>query len=319
VAIDFDEVSVAVVEYRPIYVTGGVARPGEYPYRPFMTVQQAVALSGGYEFIRGARTDAPEMAVANLRSEYESLWLEFAREQQHEWRLKTEIGGNDNANQQVPLDTPVPESILTVMAKMESARLKANLSEYQRQKEFLQHAIQQADALIEILSEQQQKEEQGVKDDINDFDKITDLYKKNVVTTPRLSESRRSALSSFTRKLQTSAQLLQARNRHDELTRQLEKLDGERTIDLLRELQQTTVHLAELRAKLEAVEVKLQFTNAPGQPFGRVTANKPEFTIVRKGANGRARTIAGEEFELQPGDVVEIMLNHGSMNGLAAR
>ena len=38
-----------VVEYRPIYVNGDVSKPGEHPFRPQMTVRQAVALSGGYD------------------------------------------------------------------------------------------------------------------------------------------------------------------------------------------------------------------------------------------------------------------------------
>ncbi len=35
---------VEVVEYPPIYVAGDVAAPGEYKYRPGMTVVQALAL-----------------------------------------------------------------------------------------------------------------------------------------------------------------------------------------------------------------------------------------------------------------------------------
>ena len=42
-----DEIKVDIATYRPIYVMGDVAKPGELPYRPKMTVQQAVALAGG--------------------------------------------------------------------------------------------------------------------------------------------------------------------------------------------------------------------------------------------------------------------------------
>jgi polysaccharide export outer membrane protein len=48
VTIDPDEVTAKIVEYRPIYVNGDVARPGQQVFRPLMTVRQAVALSGGY-------------------------------------------------------------------------------------------------------------------------------------------------------------------------------------------------------------------------------------------------------------------------------
>jgi len=39
------DVIVSVAEYRPIYLSGDVLRPGEYRYRPEMTVRQAVALA----------------------------------------------------------------------------------------------------------------------------------------------------------------------------------------------------------------------------------------------------------------------------------
>jgi polysaccharide export outer membrane protein len=43
-------VSVEVSEYRPIFVLGEVAKPGQYPYQPDMTVVTAVAVAGGYTY-----------------------------------------------------------------------------------------------------------------------------------------------------------------------------------------------------------------------------------------------------------------------------
>ncbi len=43
-------VSVEVVAYRPIYVLGEVARPGEYPYKPGMTMLTTVAVAGGFTY-----------------------------------------------------------------------------------------------------------------------------------------------------------------------------------------------------------------------------------------------------------------------------
>src|SRR3546814_1364623 len=43
-------VNVQVTKYRPFYIMGEVAKPGEYPYRPGMTVLTAVSTAGGYTF-----------------------------------------------------------------------------------------------------------------------------------------------------------------------------------------------------------------------------------------------------------------------------
>ena len=43
-------VSVEVVNYRPFYIIGEVASPGQYPYVNGMTVLNAVALAGGFTY-----------------------------------------------------------------------------------------------------------------------------------------------------------------------------------------------------------------------------------------------------------------------------
>jgi polysaccharide export outer membrane protein len=48
-------VSVEILTYRPIFVLGEVAKPGQYPYQPGMTVLTAVAVAGGFTY--RAQTD----------------------------------------------------------------------------------------------------------------------------------------------------------------------------------------------------------------------------------------------------------------------
>jgi polysaccharide export outer membrane protein len=43
-------VSVEILTYRPIFLLGEVTRPGQYPFQPGMTVQQAVAMAGGFTY-----------------------------------------------------------------------------------------------------------------------------------------------------------------------------------------------------------------------------------------------------------------------------
>ncbi len=43
-------VSIEILDYRPIFVLGEVAKPGEYPYQPGMTVLTAVAVAGGFTY-----------------------------------------------------------------------------------------------------------------------------------------------------------------------------------------------------------------------------------------------------------------------------
>ena len=57
-------VSVEVSSYRPIYVLGEVAKPGEYPYQPGMTMLTTVAIAGGFTY-RGFQEYASVVRTTN--------------------------------------------------------------------------------------------------------------------------------------------------------------------------------------------------------------------------------------------------------------
>jgi polysaccharide export outer membrane protein len=276
-----------------------------------MTVRQAVALSGGYDVMRFRTNNNPFLESSDFRSEYESLWTEFAKEQAHVWRLRTELGGTDNLDQTVLREAPIAPSVLLQIAHLEDEQLKSRQSEYDREKVFLQNAVKQTDTQIAVLSEQLQQEDQGVKEDTQDLQRITDLLGKGSVTVPRLTDARRALLLSSTRKLQTTAQLmLQRRQRHD-TARQLERLDEQRKVALLHELQDAGVKINQIRARLQGVAEKIQYTGLVRSQLVRGSGGKPEIAVVRSGSTGRERFIAEEDTELQPGDVVEVALRAG--------
>ena len=43
-------ITVEVIAYRPIFVLGEVAKPGQYPYQPGMTFLTAIAVAGGFTY-----------------------------------------------------------------------------------------------------------------------------------------------------------------------------------------------------------------------------------------------------------------------------
>ena len=311
IMIDHDEVTATVVEYRPVYVNGDVSKPGEYAYRPLMTVRQAVALSGGYELVR-YRMQNPILEAADLRAEYETLWAEFAKEQTHVWRLKTELGEDKNLDRSSLKDLPLGQSTISEIVHVEAEQLKARQENYDRQKEFLQRAIALGQNQVGVLTEQQKQDDEGAQADIDELQRTMDLYGKGSLPSPRVADSRRAVLMSSTRKLQTSAQLMQIKQQQDDFTRQIGKLDAERKMELLRELQDANLRLAEVRAKLQSTAEKLQYATIVKSQFVRGSGSEPQIAVIRISEKGQLRILANEESELQPGDVVEITLRPGS-------
>jgi len=307
IVIDPDQVTASVVEYRPIYVNGDVSRPGAQAYRPLMTVRQAVALSGGYDIMR-FRMNNPFLESADLRGDYESLWTEFVKEQAHIWRMRIELGDEDTLNQKVLRDAPIPASTISQITRLEAEQLKSRQADYLREKEFLQRGMKQADEQIGVLSEQLDKEGQGLQADTQDLQRVTELFGKGAVPIVRITDARRALLWSSTRKLQTTVQLMYQRKQRDDFSRQLERLDDQRRMNLLQEFQDAGVRLNQITAKLQAVGEKLQYTALVRSQLIRGTGGKPEITVISKGDKGRERFIAEEDTELQPGDVVEVAL-----------
>jgi polysaccharide biosynthesis/export protein len=299
-----DEVT-AVVEYRPIYVNGDVSKPGEYPYRLLMTVRQAVALSGGYDTFR-FRVSNPNIDIADLRSQYESLWIEFAKERAHAWRLKAELGDQKDLDL---ADVPLPPTLIAEIVRLETENLNTRQSDHRRQKEFLQRAVKQSSDQIAALSEQEQTEERGVQADAQELQKDLELLSKGTLTSPRVTDARRAVLLSSTRKLQTVVQLMQLKREQDEVQTKFDQLDDQRRIELLGGLQDANAKLGDLRAKLQGIEEKIRVTDLLRSQLAEGGGNGPEIVIIRKSGTGLLHLVASEETELQPGDVVEVSVH----------
>ncbi len=199
VAIEPDEVTAIVVQYRPIYVNGDVSKPGEQAFRPFMTVRQAITLSGGYDILR-IRMENPILLSADLRGEYESLWTEFAKERARVSRFNTELGEKDTLDQKLLADVPVSPSRKAEIVSVEAEHLRTEQADYEREKTFLQHSIKQGDEQIKVLSEQNTKEEQGMQADAEELQRINELFGKGALPSPRVTDARRAVLLSSTRK-----------------------------------------------------------------------------------------------------------------------
>jgi polysaccharide biosynthesis/export protein len=310
-----DEVAAAIVEYRPVFVTGDVSRPGEQVFRPRMTVRQALASAGG--FSAPARANTTSFEASNLRSEYITVWLTLARENVRVWRIKTELGETIDLDRKAIPPAPVSDATLSQIVNLEIEYRATRDSDHERSKDFLRRSMQQADEHIQTLSEQLQGEGEGLRLDAQELQKARAAFGGGNLPSPRVAEARRAVLLSSTRQLQTTAQLMQVKKSRAELERELEKIDEQRRIRLLAELQDAAVKLAGERAKLQSAEEKLQLAGLP-PPRALDATSKPDISVFRSSANGTTRLMLDTDSELQPGDVVEVALR-GEDTDITAR
>jgi polysaccharide biosynthesis/export protein len=319
IAIDPSDVTAIVVEYRPIYVNGDVAKPGEYLYRPLMTVHQAIALAGGYDGLH-ATVGNPILESADIRSAYDSLWNECAKDEIHGLRLKAELNDKGDVDQKSLQHIPLAPSVIANLVKLETEQLKLRLLDNQREKAFLQHSIAQTEQQIGVLSEQESQEDQGTRADADELKRALDLFSKGTLTSSRVTDARRAVLLSSTRKLQITAQLMQVKKQQEEYARQLERLGDRRGADLLQELRDSDVALADCRSRLQGAREKVEYMAMARSRLGSdKTETEPSITIMRKGPKEWESISGNNEFELQPGDVVEVSLRSQKATSVGER
>ena len=300
-----DEVAATIVEYRPVFISGDVTRPGEQAFRPHMTVRQALASAGGFSAL--ARANATSFDAANLRSEYITVWLNLAREHARVWRIKTELGENIELDQNPIPPAPVSDEVSSQIANLEIKYRAASSADHERAKEFLRQSIEQAGKQALVLAEQKQSEDEGVQADTQELQKAKAAYGNGTLPSPRVAEVRRAVLYSSTRQLQTTNQLMLVQKTRAELARELEKIDDQRRLRLLAELQDASVKLAGERAKLRGVEEKLQLAGLR-PPRTSDSTSKADIAVFRTGMSGKERLTLEADSELQPGDVIEVAL-----------
>lgn len=320
VTISPEEVMVEVVEYRPIYLNGDVAKPGAQTYRPGMTVRQAIALAGGYDTMRFRSRD-PFLDSADFRGDYYDLWTEFAKVNAEIARLQAELDGKSVFEPPSLGDLPLASQITSRIIDLESQRFLVDTADLVKEKKYLAKAIAQEDQRIAVLDQQRQSEQQDADADAADYDDVKANFRKGVLPTTRVSETRRLTLQSATRVLQTTALLNDVERKRAEFARSLEGIDDKKRKELLQSMQDATVRLNNIRGRIQAVSEKLLYAGMARSQLTRGPGGEPDVRVFRKDNNGgtTATIAATDQTELMPGDVVDVRLQLESTSGTEPR
>ncbi|MFD0937835.1 polysaccharide biosynthesis/export family protein [Methylobacterium trifolii] len=307
-AISGEEITISIAEYRPVYVSGDVSKPGEQPFRAGLSVRQVVSLAGGYDLQR-FRMESPILQSADLRGEYESLWADFARAQAASARLHAELDGQANIDRKALMEVPLPSGVIKQIVRNEQDLLTSRNADIGKERAHLQLTLTMADERLQVMTGQQVKEDEGAQLDVSEIERINELNKRGIVPITRALETRRLSLLSSTRALQIGVQVEQSKKERQDVVRSIARVEDQRRNDLLRDLQDSDVKMAQTRAKLQAVGEKLLYTGVVRSQLVRGTGGTPTITVFRRlDAQRREKIDASEETELQPGDTVEVAL-----------
>jgi polysaccharide export outer membrane protein len=298
-----EEVSAAIVAYRPIYVTGDVVKPGEQTFLPKMTVRQALALAGGTDV--NARFGRPMRDPAALKVDFELAWVNFASATARIAQVAAELNGASDLGKLDFANWPLSKERLAEIEKSESAILQARMADYHRERDFLKSTVDQADDRIAVVEKQQAEEEQGSRADTLELKRLVELLSKGQETNPRVTEARRALLLSSTRALQVNVELLELQRQKSDSARQAQHFEDDRRIGLLKELENATTDKTMAQIKIRALESER--SGAPS-PIGMEDETPRMIEVVRQGTGNRSKFLVDEDYVLMPGDVIRVIL-----------
>jgi polysaccharide biosynthesis/export protein len=299
------DVTAEIVEHRPFYVNGNVAKPGAHPYQPSLTVRHAVAIAGGYELMR-FRMENPLLLAADLRSQYESLWTEYVGREARVTSLRASLDGTEAPDFSKLEDAPVARRIISDLIKLEMDYFNVRSADQQKETKYLELAKKHAEDQVNSLIAGQQKEEEALKLQAENLARSTTLSKQGLTTTNRVTDDQRAIALLRSRQLDIGMRLADSQRIFYEYGRRIEKADGDNRVRLLRELQEAVNNLDRVRTQLHAVGEKLLYVAAIKSQIAEGRFGDPHIVIYRKVDGKQSPLAADESTEVHPGDVIDI-------------
>jgi len=300
-------VSIDVAEYRPIYVSGDVVKPGSFPFRPGMTVRDAVAVAEGYDLLHLRGRD-PVIEGADARGDYQAAAVEVAKQTAHIARVKSEL------NNSVELDVrdlnalPVKPAGLTEILQSEMRQLTADREDNDREKAYLNRLIKATQDQIAALNQEQEHGRTAVDQQNNALARARELMQRGVLQAVRFEDAQRQVAAAQTQFYEVQARAAQARRDLEDYTRRLQATEDQRRIRLMQELREGVAQAATARYKLQAAADKMRYTGAA--QLRSVSSNgptePPQVAVYRVVDGVQQRHPGGEATTLSPGDNVEI-------------
>lgn len=313
-----EDVSLQIASYRPIYIRGDVAKPGEQAFLPGMTVRQAIALAGGFDVMR-FRMGNPFLEASDLRSQYQMLWIDFAKQSAHVTALKAALDGVPLPDLSKTIRAPLSPNIVADIARTEVAVYKAEADSGVKDKLFLSNAIASAQAQLDTFTKPLAAARQEEQDEVGVRQQLGGLLERGVVARSRVSDQQRTLLDSTQRLLGYSGRVADLQNAISEYGHRIEIVDNARRKRLLDDLQATQTALEGTRVRIEAVQEKLLYTGAVRTQLVRGTGAAPVLSIVHAPAQPSKGGLVTEDTVLTAGDTVEVSLQAELLPGEATQ
>jgi protein involved in polysaccharide export with SLBB domain len=306
--IDSPDVTVEVVQYRPFYIMGAVEKPGEYPYRPGLTILEAYAIAGGKPR-SGLGTRLTRESIAT-RGELNSYSLETHNLLAHLARLEAELSNATEIQWPAELKEHMADEQVSGAVKQEQLVFDTRRDSFQTQISALDQLKSFLEKEVVSLEKQLKVHEIEVDSVKTEYEMVEKLYKKGLTAVPRKLALQRNVAQADGERLRLQSSLMRARQEISKAKIAMVDLQARRSSEISSDMQKVHARLDEIKGRTQTSKNLLYETEvlAPQMLAAQENAESlpPVFKILRKGQNLANEQIVSQETVVQPGDTVRV-------------
>jgi exopolysaccharide production protein ExoF len=301
-------VSVEVVVHRPFYIVGVVDKPGEYSYRPGMSLLQAVSIAGGFY-----RRDAGQLRIdREVISGVGDLNLQVAKRKE----LLAKYA-RLNAEKQDLTEISFPAELVgTKLDPRVVSLMNAERLILQVRRELIRGQIRSFKERIDLnvkeiesLHAQNSAEEKQFESVMKELTEVRSMVARGLTPAPRQLALERTLAEIEGKQRGIDTAIIKTQQSTSEYQQKIIEVGDERSKDIAAELQQTKVQIDEADQRIETISRLM--TEAEGAAFQNQLLSDDrrviKYKILRR-ENGQTREIlATENDPVEPGDVIKVL------------
>lgn len=299
--------AVEVVQFRPFYIVGDVERPGEYPYRPGLTVLKAVSIAGGLR--RGPDAVRLIRDAISIRGELSVHGAQTISLVARQSRYQAEL--NDAEAIAFPNElTSTPEPTAALAMQQERQIFDARREALATQRQALNQLKRYLEQEIVSLEAQIKTEDVQISLVKKELQNIAGLVERGLSAAPRQLLLERTIAQIEGDRLRVGTALLKARQEISRTDIALLELKNNRANEAARELREVQSKIDEVRRKTSTSRRLLQETE--GVASKSLIANSPDskvqpiYAIVREKMPEEFEQQALESTIFGPGDTIKV-------------
>jgi len=299
--------AVEVVQFRPFYIVGDVEKPGEYPYRPGLTVLKAVSIAGGLR--RGPDAVRLIRDAISIRGELNVHGAQTISLVARQSRYQAEL--NDAEAIAFPNElTSTPEPTAALAMQQERQIFDARREALATQRQALNQLKRYLEQEIVSLEAQIKTEDVQISLVKKELQNIAGLVERGLSAAPRQLLLERTIAQIEGDRLRVGTALLKARQEISRTDIALLELKNNRANEAARELREVQSKIDEVRRKTATSRRLLQETE--GVASKSLIANAPDskvqpiYAIVREKVPEEFEQQALESTVFGPGDTIKV-------------